>query len=490
VRRAAGRIIGWGLATGLVVLALWLWPASVSDRAGWLEDLTALERFTGEAYANLADRLRSRGLQPRELDRKAREALAEATTLGEARAALRSFAASFQDAHFRVDPRPGALKALFAHRDAGEPIPASAPADEACERMGFGDRDRGRIAWSALPGWRTLGGGTVDRPFPSGIVTGPAGERVGVLRIPLFSGEAFPAVCAGRWEARRQAGAGPCDPKCQDELREEVDRTLVERLPSQLEDLRAAGAVVLIVDATRNGGGSGLSDPLARQLTAVPLRAPAMGFVRHPHWEAQFGEAVNRFEGELARRDLPPGQRLLVEQARDRSAAMRGEAARRCDLSGIWSQPEPRLPCDPVARFEGYVRYARPGDLDGLETKESLFGASRYAYREGAWIGLLLVLVDRSTASDAEQFAATLRDNGAARIVGERTMGVGCGYTNGGLELTLPHAAVVVRVPDCVRYRADGTSEAEGIQPDVPVPWSDGDDGPTRARKVMAALGP
>jgi hypothetical protein len=242
-----------------------------------------------------------------------------------------------------------------------------------------------------------------------------------------------------------------------------------------VEELRVAGAVLLIVDVTRNGGGSGLSDPLARQLTAVPLRAPAMGFVRHPHWEAQFGEEVNRFEGELARRDLPPGERLLVEQARDRSAAMRSEAARRCDLSGIWSQPEPRLPCEPVAR---------------IERKESLSGASQYAYREGAWSGPLLVLVDRSTASDSEQFTAMLRDNEAARVIGERTMGVGCGYTNGGLELTLPHAAVVVRVPDCVRYRADGTSEAEGIQPDVTVPWLDGDDGPTRARKGMAALGP
>jgi hypothetical protein len=475
VRRAGGRIIGWGLATGLVVLALWRWPASGSDRAGWLEDLAALERFTGEAYANLADRLRSRELHPRELDRKAREALAAATTLDEARAALRSFAAAFQDAHFRVDPRPGALKAMFAHRDGGEPVPASVPADEACERMGFGHRDRGRIAWSALPGWRTLGGGTADRPFPSGVVPGPAGELVGVLRIPLFSGEAFPAACARKWEARRQAGGGPCDPQCQDELRQEVDRVLVERLASQLEDLRAAGAVLLVVDVTRNGGGSGLSDPMARQLTAVPLRAPAMGFVRHPHWEAQFGEEVNRLEGELARHDLPPGQRLLLVQARDRAAAMRGEAARRCDLSGIWSQPEPRLPCEPVAR---------------LEAKESLSGASQHAYREGAWSGPLLVLVDRSTASDSEQFAAMLRDSRAARIVGERTMGVGCGYTNGGLELTLPHAAVVVRVPDCVRYRADGTSEAEGIQPDLPVPWSDGDDGPTRARKVMAALGP
>lgn len=474
---------------GLLVLVLWRWPASVSDRAGWLEDLTALERFTGEAYANLADRLRSRGLHPRELDRRTREALSVAATPGEARAALRSFAAAFQDAHFRADPRAGALKSLFAHRVEGEPISAGVPAEEACERMGFGFRDRGRIAWSALPGWRPLGGSTLERPFPSGVVPGPAGEVVAILRIPLFSGEPFPSACAEKWEARRKAGGGPCDPKCQDELRQAVDRTLVARIAAQVEELRAEGAGLLVVDVTRNGGGSGLSDPIARQLTAVPLRTPAMGFVRHPHWEAQFEEGVNRFEAELARRDLPAGQRLLIEQARDQSVAMRGEAARRCDLSGIWSQPEPGLPCEPVARFDGYVRYARPGELDGLETKASLFGASQYTYREGAWRGPLLVLVDRFTASDSEQFAAMLRDNGAARIIGERTMGVGCGYTNGGLELELPHTAMLVRVPDCVRYRADGTNEAEGIRPDVHVPWMDGDDGPTRARKVMAALG-
>jgi Peptidase family S41 len=477
-----------GLA--LLALAAWSWPPSASERAGWLGDLAALERFTGESYANLADRLRARGIQPRELDRATREALLRATSLGEARAALRSFVAAFGDGHFEANPRPGVWKALLSHGEDGEAIPASSPAAEACERLGFTIRDGGRVAWSSLPGWRALGGGTAERPFPAGTAPGPGGGLIGVLRIPLFAGWAFPASCAARWEAWRGAGGGRCDSGCQEELRDEVDRSLVERLAAQVAELRAAGARLVVVDVTRNGGGSGLSGPFARQLTAIPVQAPAMGFVRHPHWESQLAEAVDRLEAELARDDLAEGQRRLVERAREGAAQAKVEAGRRCDLSGIWSQEESRLPCDPVARLDGYPRYARPGELDGLLTKDLLFGASRYPYREGAWSGPLVVLVDRSTASDAEQFVAMLRDAGAARVAGQRTMGVGCGYTNGGLRLELSHTALVVRVPDCVRYRADGTSEAEGVTPDVPVPWADGDDGPTRARKVLAALAP
>jgi C-terminal processing protease CtpA/Prc len=98
------------------------------------------------------------------------------------------------------------------------------------------------------------------------------------------------------------------------------------------------------------------------------------------------------------------------------------------------------------------------------------------------------VLVDRHTASASEYFAAVLRDNGAATIVGERTMGAGCGYTNGGIPVVLPHSGVRIRMPDCVRYRADGRSELEGVAPDVAVNWSEGDRGELAVEGVKQAL--
>jgi C-terminal processing protease CtpA/Prc len=66
-----------------------------------------------------------------------------------------------------------------------------------------------------------------------------------------------------------------------------------------------------------------------------------------------------------------------------------------------------------------------------------------------------------------------LRDNGAATVIGERTNGAGCGYTDGGLPIELPNSGLVVWMPDCARYRIDGRNEIEGIDPDVALAWSE-----------------
>ncbi len=98
------------------------------------------------------------------------------------------------------------------------------------------------------------------------------------------------------------------------------------------------------------------------------------------------------------------------------------------------------------------------------------------------------MLTNHRTASASEDFAASLQDAGAARIVGETTLGVGCGYTDGGVTLELPATGLTVRAPDCVRYRKDGRNEAAGVLPDLPVAWSADDSPQTRAAKVVAAL--
>jgi hypothetical protein len=38
--------------------------------------------------------------------------------------------------------------------------------------------------------------------------------------------------------------------------------------------------------------------------------------------------------------------------------------------------------------------------------------------------------------------------------------------------VTLKHSAVKVRMPNCARYRANGSNEVEGIAPDVELPWT------------------
>ena len=76
------------------------------------------------------------------------------------------------------------------------------------------------------------------------------------------------------------------------------------------------------------------------------------------------------------------------------------------------------------------------------------------------------MLVDQETWSAAEEFAAVLQDNKAAVILGARTGGAGCGYTYGGTPTTLNNSGAILKLPDCVRFRADGSNEVRGIIPD------------------------
>jgi hypothetical protein len=89
----------------------------------------------------------------------------------------------------------------------------------------------------------------------------------------------------------------------------------------------------------------------------------------------------------------------------------------------------------------------------------------RYSCSESTGRLPLYVLVDRETWSAAEYFAAILQDNKAATIVGELTGGAGCGYTNGGIPAELRHSHAVVKMPDCVRLRKDGSDEVNGVTP-------------------------
>ena len=111
-----------------------------------------------------------------------------------------------------------------------------------------------------------------------------------------------------------------------------------------------------------------------------------------------------------------------------------------------------------------------------------------YPYRDSVWRAPVIVLVDERTGSAAEDFAATFQDNRAAVILGGRTAGAGCGYTNGGTPTTLSNSRAVLRVPDCVRFRADGSNAVNGVIPDVLVGMRGRDSAKFKAKLVEAKL--
>jgi len=448
-------------------------PRLTFDRAAWCADLDALEAHLARAYANLDDAPR-RGLDLAALDRRTREALAVAATDREARAALASFLAAFRDPHLAVRREKLSKRLERWWRELGRRegaparLDAAASAAEACAAIGAGSPRQPELGFglAGLPGFA---------PLPAGDLAAGTlelgGRRLGFVRLPSFEARHHPAACAAAWEALRARLPGPCDEACQEELAgTALEDAVLGALAARVRELRDAGATALVVDVSGNGGGSGWADAAARGVTARAPDCPGGGFVRHPHHLERLDLQVRELEGEARRADLTPGERALVERARARTAELLAGASVPCDASGVWRGEAP-------ACSNRFVPGGRACGLLGPLPREAVrepeaWGVLdplwQWRYQAGAWSGPLAVLVDGRTASASEAFAATLRDGDAARLIGARTLGAGCGYTNGGIPLRLPHSGLEVRAPDCSRLRRDGTNELDGLAPDFP----------------------
>jgi C-terminal processing protease CtpA/Prc len=158
----------------------------------------------------------------------------------------------------------------------------------------------------------------------------------------------------------------------------------------------------------------------------------------------------------------------------------------------LWEAKKPDcslLVSTPQLHSTGVMAYAKPGSLpDSVMSRGALFFASHYRYREGVNKLPLFVLTDGGTASAAELFAAMLRDNDAARLLGTSTLGSGCGHTNGGIDATLKNSGAKLELPDCARLRADGSNEVMGIVPDMLIAWRYRDSAFQKATKTAKAL--
>ncbi|SPE31836.1 conserved hypothetical protein [Candidatus Sulfopaludibacter sp. SbA3] len=106
----------------------------------------------------------------------------------------------------------------------------------------------------------------------------------------------------------------------------------------------------------------------------------------------------------------------------------------------------------------------------------------------GSWTGPVYVLTNDKTYSAAEMFAAVLQNNRAAKIIGTRTGGDGCGFMNTPQPLVLPNSRLRFRIPNCVRIKADGTDEVAGVIPDIPIQAAEGENARPRAMRLLGEL--
>lgn len=460
------------LALGAVAALTGAAPAF--DPKPWLEDLAQAKAALGEKYANLEWAEFEREADLPRLFAEAQGQIETASSDAQARAAFDRIARRLGDGHVQFRwPEPA-------------PKSDGGASGDPCARLGYRADIRARPMAEDMPGYTALQTPQSDE-FPAGMVEA-GGKRVGVLEIPLFTAQGWPELCRQALTALAVPLDKPCDDDCSDQVELWAEQRMTRDLAAQLRALQAAGAQVLAVDITSNGGGSEWAEAAARMLTPIRLSSERSGFVRGEHWVRKLTEREAELRKWAAR--ATGGDRSLLLRLADAAAADHKTATTPCDSAPIWRGQHPT--CAWLGEQHSKLSSADPDALRDKPWGSVVFDPIKYRFEEGVWRGPLVVVVDGRTGSASEEFASVLQDNRAALIMGSPTYGAGCGYTDGGTPTTLTHSGGVLMVPDCVRWRADGSNEVMGVQPDVLVGFGT-HDGPHRmalrfAEKLPAAV--
>lgn len=367
-------------------------------------------------------------------------------------------------------------------------VPWTAAAETVCERLGF-EGQPAAFAYPLPPGAVPVT--RASDAFPAAVLTTPGGRRIGFLRIASFQDVRQHDACVVTWNHLRERQTRPaCDRDCLETFTYfAVRQTILEQVGAAVEALKAHGVAAIVVDILHNGGGNDWAEDVALMLSPREPACSAMAVIRHPHWSRRFAEDVREYEAVLGRGDLDGDERALITRARDQARRMLAETRATCDLRPLWTEPDHRPACSLIARSNEHLCGADKRRLyqvmDRHEAPALVWDERAPAV--GLYTDPLFVVVDRHTASASEQFLARLKAAGRGIVIGQRTAGAGCGYTNGGLDIVLENSGLRVKMPDCVRYLHDGENEVAGISPDISLATHDFES-PGFLARVLAAL--
>ncbi|WP_448661536.1 S41 family peptidase [Sphingomonas sp. CJ20] len=459
-------------------------------RGDWLEDFQQLKAGLERAYVNLAWMgSQQSGIDVPRLERRTQDALAQATTDSEAEKALLDFVAGFHDGHLS----PLSRLAVPAGAPAPEPEDAALVRGDAltgCAALGYAATSpvAFSLPFESLPGFVMLGDG-LSAPFRSGLVPGPDGRRIGIVRIQSFQSTAFPDLCTRAWSALEAADT-PLTPRA---IEDEASDLWFAALAETLAKLRAQKAVAVLVDVGNNSGGDDSGDWMPRMFTGRTVASAPLWMVDAPVSASYFDEQIRSMNRGLAAKPKADGARAL-EQARNFFESAKARiGTQRCELAWVWTEQRPW-------KLEGCNNLLAAGSAGGFlrSAPRSAYGDGKLASRLswsvaiarhfGAWTGPAYVLADKRSFSAAEMFVATMKDNGIAKVLGARTGGDGCGFMADGDPLVLTHSHLRFRVPNCMRLRADGTNEVAGIAPDFPIVPMQGESARARAARALAVI--
>lgn len=467
-------------------------PPTGFDRTAWLQDYAALKLALERDYANLAWFASPQaGVDLPALDRFTLRNLRSAENDTQARLVIQDFVAGFHDGHLSILPT---LQAS-ATADAEPPKPQLDRLDASAGCAALGYAPDARVSFSlpfeSLPGF-TLDSDGISQAFRSGILATSNGIRIGIVRIKSFSRTHYPPSCLLAWSKARAT-----QQKDDAALRETVeainDDGWYAALAAQLKHLAEQHATLILVDIGNNNGGSDSGDIATRLFTDKPVHSSPLLVSQSPAGDAYLEEQVASLRKGLESNPNGEAERALRESLALFQSTRDSLHKPSCDLTWVWRRQQD-WNAGGCHRLVGAGSAGGPLDVlpsgayGNSKAAEHLHWPIQMDNHWGAWNGPVYVLTNSRTFSAAEMFAATMQNNGIAKIVGERTGGDGCGFMSEAKPITLPHSRIRVRMPNCVRLRADGTDEVAGIWPDLPVLQREDENKRTQAQRVVAAI--
>jgi hypothetical protein len=461
------------------------------DRKAWQEDYTYLKSALEQNYANLAWLGSPQGgVDLPALDLRTQRALDQAETDKDARAAILAFVAGFHDGHFSrlASIRPG--EPVIAN--AAPPTPGNADAVADCTALGYTATTTApfSLPLESLSGFR-LETDVMPQVFRAGVFTNAQGSRLGIVRIQQFDPRDYPALCVQVWATIKQSGK-LVETRA---LRQGIRTKWFEALAALLRKFQSERVNAVIVDVGDNSGGGDEGDWTPRLFSDGPVHSARLLMAAAPAASAYFDEQLSDLHKAVDGRansnpELVSAAKSAVSVFQKRKAAI---GSMICDMSWAWREQREWNPSGCSRLIEagfasGAVNYMAVSSVSDRDLASSVYWPAIVDPYRGSWSGPVYVLTDGKTYSAAEMFAAVMHDNGIAKLVGSRTGGDGCGFMHNDPPTVLPHSQLRFRVPDCVRLRADGTDEVAGIQPDLVVQRTEGEDGEALALRIFDAI--
>ncbi|MNK93001.1 carboxy-terminal protease [compost metagenome] len=278
----------------------------------------------------------------------------------------------------------------------------------------------------------------------------------------------------------------------QSALERAITKAWYAELAALLRSFETREVDAVLVDIGGNGGGDDSGDIATRLFSGRPLQSSPLLIKRGPAAESYLKEQLEQIDYGLSLNPDAAGTQLL-SQAR-RQLESQPAASTDCDLSWVWREQRqwnPSGSCSDLVQIGtagGPLATLAADAIPQPRIARRLSWSIDARDHWGAWTGPVYVLVDGRTASSAEMFAATLQNNGAAKVMGVPSAGAGCGAMGPDGRVVLATTQMVFSFPTCVRLRPDGSDEVAGLAPDILLRPTQGESRRARAARLFRTI--